>query len=747
MDGGGPPTQSSFDSQKENDERASFYNRPHHGQSVQTFGESNYMEEIPPWLKKPSLFYTLHITYFVVLGFIGAVILRVCPDKDFEHLNFVDALYCSFSALTVTGLLTVRIERLHMFAQVVLLLLAVLGSQIFTSLFPLYARRFAYRKILTNQARSILSKIQDQYHHSSPDLIAVGVNAQEAAMTGIGGLEVKEGNHRDAVAEINEQQSESRENPGAFSQQNYYYYYYYKLKEVISERMRIIKFMWKMGNARRVDCINVLSQKVLRNSLNSEDNLSQLSMEISVWKTRLTEYKALTYLNVIVVAYFLIVQIAGIVLIRSYLSILPDVAEILNRRSVNKTYFAVYNSLASFGNAGFTLLDSSMVPFRQHAFILITLSLIILLGNTMFAPCLRMIIWMLHRLASGAGGTKKEIYNYLLNHPRKCYTHLFPRNQTLWLMVTVMGFNTLQCMFFCLLDWNSISLFGLGPGQKMVDAMFQSAATRNAGSSVVNLADLSPPMLVLFVGMMYIAVYPVYLTRQKTRRPAGLELGESEGDHYEDSKISVQSRKLLARDSAHLFIIVFIVCMIESNNIVQDPLNYSIFNIIFEIISAFGNVGLSVGYSCAALAKSGSASPCQDVPYSLSGKWSTGGKLMIVITMFLGRHRGLPDSIDSALLLPRGKIEDGRPDSCMFMAVARRRLISLQPGKLIMCRLRALLESLRISVSTTKRATTIHRMQMPDHPMLMQTRQPATTHDESPQSSSSDAGIEREMRV
>ncbi|KAJ3005078.1 hypothetical protein HKX48_000883, partial [Thoreauomyces humboldtii] len=38
--------------------------------------------------------------------------------------------------------------------------------------------------------------------------------------------------------------------------------------------------------------------------------------------------------------------------------------------------------------------------------------------------------------------------------------------------------------------------------------------------------------------------------------------------------------------------------------------------------------------------------------YSLSGNWSVLSKLAIIITMCLGRHRGLPDNVDQTVRLP-----------------------------------------------------------------------------------------------
>jgi hypothetical protein len=68
--------------------------------------------------------------------------------------------------------------------------------------------------------------------------------------------------------------------------------------------------------------------------------------------------------------------------------------------------------------------------------------------------------------------------------------------------------------------------------------------------------------------------------------------------------------------------------------------------------SAYGNVGMSMGYSCAVTKEENVSHSCKDVPYSLSGKWSANSKILLIAVMLVGRHRGLPDNIDSAIILP-----------------------------------------------------------------------------------------------
>lgn len=78
------------------------------------------------------------------------------------------------------------------------------------------------------------------------------------------------------------------------------------------------------------------------------------------------------------------------------------------------------------------------------------------------------------------------------------------------------------------------------------------------------------------------------------------------------------------------------------------------------VCSAYGNVGLSLGYSCERWVRVSMNTPyadvaatCNDVSFSFSGKWKVGSKLILVSCMLLGRHRSLPDNMDSAIPIVR----------------------------------------------------------------------------------------------
>ena len=104
------------------------------------------------------------------------------------------------------------------------------------------------------------------------------------------------------------------------------------------------------------------------------------------------------------------------------------------------------------------------------------------------------------------------------------------------------------------------------------------------------------------------------------------------------SFISHQIQGQLAHDLWMLVLAVLIITTIETSNFLADPVTYSVFNVVFEVVSAYGCVGISVGLPSAA--------------YSFSGGWHSASKIVLCAVMLRGRHRGLPVALDRAVRLP-----------------------------------------------------------------------------------------------
>ncbi len=102
--------------------------------------------------------------------------------------------------------------------------------------------------------------------------------------------------------------------------------------------------------------------------------------------------------------------------------------------------------------------------------------------------------------------------------------------------------------------------------------------------------------------------------------------------------ITQQIHGQLAHDIWWLVLAVLIIVTINTSHFLADPVSFSVFNVIFEVVSAYGCVGISVG--------------TPNDAYSFAGSWHTAAKLVLCVVMIRGRHRGLPVALDRAVRLP-----------------------------------------------------------------------------------------------
>ena len=98
-------------------------------------------------------FYRVHMIYFISVTLIASVIiygegLANSDEVKGSKLAYIDALFLSCSAMTTTGLNTVNLGDLTGFQQAVLCLLLFIGSIPFVSMFVVVCRLYFFRRRL-----------------------------------------------------------------------------------------------------------------------------------------------------------------------------------------------------------------------------------------------------------------------------------------------------------------------------------------------------------------------------------------------------------------------------------------------------------------------------------------------------------------------------------------------------------------------------------------------------------------------
>lgn len=378
------------------------------------------------------------------------------------------------------------------------------------------------------------------------------------------------------------------------------------------------------------------------------------------------EYRAVQFLSWVVPTYFVLWQFLGCLGIGAYVAY--NKASVAERNGLNPWWVGSFNAVSAFNNSGMSLLDANMVAFQQSIYMLITMGLLILAGNTCYPIFLRLIIWTFLKLipTNDHWEHSRKTLEFLLNHPRRCYTNLFPRQHTYWLLASVIVLNGIDWAAFELLNLGNKAITSLPAGIEVLDGLFQAFAVRSGGFYVVPIPTVRISLQVLYVVMMYISVYPVVITIRNTNVYEERSLGIYADDPgyvtlssfpknsflgklrntltnrpFEQTKsyfVRQQLRAQLAHDLWWIVLAVFIIMIIEGSKFEDNPAVFSVFNVIFEVVSAYGCVGISVGLPHEA--------------YSFSGAWQKSSKLILCAVMIRGRHRGLPVAIDKGVMLP-----------------------------------------------------------------------------------------------
>ncbi|EJS42862.1 trk2p [Saccharomyces arboricola H-6] len=394
------------------------------------------------------------------------------------------------------------------------------------------------------------------------------------------------------------------------------------------------------------------------------------------------EYRALRLLCNILVIYYVGFNIVAFVIVVPWICTRQHYAEIVRQNGVSPTWWGFFTAMSSFTNLGLALTSNSMVSFSTAPYPLIFMMLFIIIGNTGFPIVLRFVIWIMFKTSKDLSQFKESL-GFLLDHPRRCFTLLFPSAPTWWLFITLVFLNATDWILFIILDFDSAVIKQIAKGYRVLMGLFQSVCTRTAGFNVVDLSKLHPSIQVSYMLMMYVSVLPLAISIRRTNVYEEQSLGlydndqgygditdeDDTTDNYNDdggeqnepaspkakakhkpkkhsprSFVGAHLRKQLSFDLWFLFLGLFIICICESRRIqdANEP-DFNVFSILFEIVSAYGTVGLSLGYP--------------NTNTSLSAQFTVFSKLVIIAMLIRGRNRGLPYTLDRAIMLPSSNLE------------------------------------------------------------------------------------------
>ncbi|THX88033.1 TrkH-domain-containing protein [Aureobasidium pullulans] len=672
----------------------------------------------------PVNFITLHYAYFMFTCLLAAVIFWASSTDT--HVEFTDALFLCVSAMTEAGLNTVNLSELNTWQQIMLFALIFVGSAIFVSNFVLQVRRRAFeRKFISIIESRKRKQRRNSSRGSAFSMSRLSISRSRENQNPNLGL------NKSNSTDVNEAQSPVRRGRASISK-NSLRLSTSKDTDGASDRPNAAED--ELNDATSPDRITFSPETVFRSQKQQDDQISptkprhrvfsvsgvgarseaSLHRVTSVSRTSVAEegpaagnqstadyfpssgyisrnstfhnlteaerqklggveYKALLWLSWIVPLYLILWQLLGALGCAAWVAYnRPDTAR---ANGLNPWWVGAFNAISAFNNSGMSLLDANMVAFQTSYYLLLTMGVMILAGNTCYPIFLRLIVWTIYKLLPKTArfDDHRNTLRFLLDHPRRCYTNLFPSEHTWWLAFAVFVLNGVDWAAFEILNIGNRVLNDTIPIHiRVLDGLFQAFAVRSGGFYVVSIPTVRISLQVLYVIMMYISVYPVVITMRNSNvyeeRSLGVYDENDPDDLSEASKdpnsiyskfrgikkqfatgfgglsegksyfLQQQLRAQLAHDAWWIVFAVFLIMIIEGGQFERDPKTFSVFNVIFEVVSGYGTVGISVGVP--------------DNAYSFAGSWHKLSKLILCAVMLRGRHRGLPIAIDRAVLLP-----------------------------------------------------------------------------------------------
>ncbi|MEX0974266.1 MAG: TrkH family potassium uptake protein [Bacillota bacterium] len=268
----------------------------------------------------------------------------------------------------------------------------------------------------------------------------------------------------------------------------------------------------------------------------------------------------------------------------------------------------VFHSVSAFCNAGFDILGDNLMGFQSNATVILTVSLLIIFGGIGFHVLVDLYV-------------NRFRWNSLSLHSR-----LALRMSIILLVVGTVAFGALE--------WNNPGTLGpQGLKGKVLSAWFQSVTPRTAGFNSILEENLWAPAAFLTVILMFIGASPGGtgggIKTTTFAVVARMVRASVEGGH----DVTLEKRRLPQDvvSKAVAILLLALALVVASTMIVSGIEQKPFLDILFEVTSAFGTVGLSRG---------------------LTPTLSEASKLVLICTMFTGRVG--PLSLAIALSRQRG---------------------------------------------------------------------------------------------
>lgn len=242
-------------------------------------------------------------------------------------------------------------------------------------------------------------------------------------------------------------------------------------------------------------------------------------------------------------------------------------------RFVEALYYGFFHSVSAFNNAGFALWPDNLMQFEQNTAIVITIAVLLMIGGLGFTTI------------ADAAETKR--WKRLALHSKIMIASLVIVNGIAWFSLL-------------LVEWvsNEGGLYGRPFGEALHVTFFQAVTTRTAGFNTIDLTTMAPISIGIMLILMYIGagaastgsgikVTTVAVILADMR---AFIVGKKETVILERTIEPFQIKKAyIVAITSFIFILIITALTVLTNSHIPATA------LLFETVSAFGTVGLSLG--------------------------------------------------------------------------------------------------------------------------------------------------------
>lgn len=266
-------------------------------------------------------------------------------------------------------------------------------------------------------------------------------------------------------------------------------------------------------------------------------------------------------------------------------------------------FAAVFHAVSAFCNAGFSIFPDSLERFVTTPAVTLPVMIGLVLGGLGFV-------------------VYRDLFRRVSPRSFDSHRHVLSLHTKIVLAATGSAV-LIGLVAFTTFEWNG-AYADLAPGQRVLAGLFQSVTPRTAGFNTVNQARLGAPSTTLTTLFMFIGGAPGSIAGGVKVTTFFIILWFALGGADERGDARMFRRKVPAQviGRATLFVIKALLIVFSSVlalAITESWIAGQVFTmreIVFEVFSAFGTVGLSMG---------------------ITSQLSAAGKIVIMVTMFTGR--------------------------------------------------------------------------------------------------------------